>query len=60
MFCKMPPNVIQLRWLNKAWPMGAKVPLMAAQANEVDNATDETPAKGVSLRALRLAYPYLD
>jgi len=36
--------------------MGAKVPLMVAQANEADNATDETPAKGVPLRALKLAF----
>ena len=35
--------------------MGAKMPLMVAQANEANNATDETPAKAVPLRALRLA-----
>jgi len=35
--------------------MGAKVPLTVAQANEANNATDETPAKVVLLRALRLA-----
>jgi len=40
-----------LRWLNEAWPMGAKVLLMVAQANEANNATDETPAKVVLLRA---------
>ena len=40
--------------------MGAKVPLMAAQANEANNATDETPAKAVLLCALRLAFSCLD
>jgi hypothetical protein len=35
--------------------MGAKVPLMVAQANEANTATDETPAKAVPLRTLRLA-----
>ena len=43
--------MIQLRWLNEAWPMGAKVPLMVAQADEANNATDETPAKVVLLSA---------
>jgi len=36
--------------------MGAKVPLMVAQANEANTAADETPAKAVPLRALRLAF----
>jgi len=36
--------------------MGAKLPLMAAQANEANTATDETPAKAAPLRALRLAF----
>jgi len=36
--------------------MGAKMPLMVAQANEANNATDETPAKATPLRALRLAF----
>jgi hypothetical protein len=36
--------------------MGAKVPLMAAQTNEANNATDETPAEAAPLRALRLAF----
>jgi hypothetical protein len=36
--------------------MGAKVPLMVAQANEANTATDETPAKAAPLRALRLAF----
>ncbi len=54
--CKTLPNVIQLRRLNEAWPLGAKVPLMVAQANEANNATDETPAKAAHLRALRLAF----
>jgi len=36
--------------------MGAKVPLMAAQANEANTATDETPAKAAPLRVLRLAF----
>ncbi len=36
--------------------MGAKVPLMAAQANEANNATDETPAKSAPVCALRLAF----
>jgi len=36
--------------------MGAKVPLMVAQANEANTATAETPAKAVPLRALRLAF----
>ena len=36
--------------------MGAKVPLMAAQANEANTAVDETPAKAAPLRALRLAF----
>jgi len=31
--------------------MGAKVLLAVAQANEADNATDETPAKAVPMRA---------
>jgi hypothetical protein len=35
--------------------MGASVPLMVAQANKANNATDETPAKAALLRALRLA-----
>ena len=35
--------------------MGAKVLLVVAQANETNNATDETPAKAAPLRALRLA-----
>ena len=48
--------MIQLRWLNEAWPMGAKVPLVVAQANEANTATDETPAKAVLLHALRLAF----
>ena len=38
--------------------MGAKSSLMAAQANEANNATDETPAKAVPLHALRLAFLY--
>jgi len=29
---------------------------MVAQANEANNATDETPAKAAPLRALRLAF----
>jgi hypothetical protein len=29
---------------------------MAAQANEANNATDETPAKAAPLHALRLAF----
>jgi len=29
---------------------------MVAQANEANNATDETPAKAVLLRAVRLAF----
>ena len=36
--------------------MGAKVPLVVAQANEANTATDETPAKAVLLHALRLAF----
>jgi hypothetical protein len=36
--------------------MGAKMPLMVAQANEANTATDETPAKAVLFRALRLAF----
>ena len=36
--------------------MGAKMPLVVAQANEANNATDETPAKAAFLRALRLAF----
>jgi len=36
--------------------MGAKVLLVVAQANETNNATDETPAKAVLLRVLRLAF----
>jgi hypothetical protein len=36
--------------------MGAEAPLVAAQANEANTATDETPAKAVPLRALRLAF----
>jgi len=36
--------------------MGAKVPLMVAQANEANTATAETPAKAAPLRALRLAF----
>jgi len=32
--------------------MGAKVPLMVAQVNKANNATDETLAKAVLLRAL--------
>jgi len=36
--------------------MGAKVPLLVAQANEASNATAETPAKAASLRALTLAF----
>ena len=31
--------------------MGAKVPLMVAQANEADNAADETPAEVMPSRA---------
>ena len=31
--------------------MGAKVPLVVAQANEASNATNETPAKVAPLRA---------
>jgi len=31
--------------------MGAKMLLVVAQANEANNATDETPAKAASLRA---------
>ena len=50
------PNVIQLRCVNEAWPMGAKMLLVVAQANEANNATDETPVKGAPLRALRLAF----
>jgi hypothetical protein len=33
--------------------MGAKVPLMVAQANEANTATAETPAKATLLCALR-------
>jgi len=36
--------------------MGAEAPLVAAQANEANTATDETPAKAVPLCALRLAF----
>jgi hypothetical protein len=36
--------------------MGAKVPLMATQANEANTATAETPAKAAPLRVLRLAF----
>jgi len=36
--------------------MGAKLPLMAAQANEANTATDQTPTRAALLRALRLAY----
>ena len=36
--------------------MGAKMPLMVAQADEANNATDEMPAKAVLLCALRLAF----
>jgi hypothetical protein len=36
--------------------MGVKVPLVVDQAKAADSATDETPAKGVILRALRLAF----
>jgi hypothetical protein len=35
--------------------MGAKMPLMLAQANEANIATDETSAQAVPLRALRHA-----
>jgi hypothetical protein len=41
---------------NETWPLDAKVPLMVAQANEANNATDKTPAKAVLPRALRLAF----
>jgi len=40
--------------------MGAKAPLVAAQANEASNATDETPAKGVPLSALGLAFLFCE
>ncbi len=49
--CRIFFDVIQLRWLNEAWPMGAKMLLVVAQANEANNATDEMPAKDVPLRA---------
>ena len=38
--------------------MGASAPLVVDQANETNNATDETPAKAVLLHALRLAFLY--
>jgi len=36
--------------------MGAKVPLMVAQANEANTATAETPAKAAPFGAPRLAF----
>ncbi len=47
---------VLIRQLDETWPTGAKVPLMAAQANEANTATDETPAKAAPLCALRLAF----
>jgi hypothetical protein len=43
----------------RIWPMGAKVPLMVAQANEANDATDEMPAKAGLLYAPRLAFVLL-
>jgi len=50
--CKKPPNVIQLSWLNEAWPMDAKVTLVVSQAGETNSATDEMLAKAPLLHVL--------